>query len=151
MIAPAIVKAIMAVGVVGELVTLAVAQTTGVDRTVVIGAALTFGGLLIASVTQIILQQTSARNAMKAEEARAVREAERELREEMRAEKARELLEQAAVKTEQIHTLVNSKDDKQTRLIAELTAEVKELNRKALAKAEAAPAIGPLPPVDPSP
>jgi hypothetical protein len=46
-------------------------------------------------------------------------------------------------KTEQIHELVNSKDDAQSKIIKELTAKVEELHRAALAKAEASPAVPP--------
>ena len=45
------------------------------------------------------------------------------------------------VKVEEIHTLVNSKDDKQSRIIADLTEQIKQLNASALARAESSPAV----------
>lgn len=122
-IAPMIVKTAFVVGTAGEIIVLALAQTTTVDTTAVWVAAIGFGGLIGTSVLTFIGQRAAANDQ---------REANRELR---------AVASRSVEKIGEVHTLVNSRGEKQDKIIEELTAELRQKNAEALAKAEAAPPI----------
>lgn len=127
MIAPVMVKAGIAVGVVGELAAVAIAQATTVDTTAVWVAGIGFLGLIITSILTYVGQRAAAKEQ---------RDAARELRQSAALQVAR---------VEEIHTLVNNKSDVQAELIKEARVEVARLNALLLAKAEASPGVKPDP------
>lgn len=132
MIAPVIVKTAIAVGAIGEVATLVIAQATEtVDRTAVWLAGIGFAGLLVTSVLTLVLQRVAANDQRIAREEQ--RQDARELRDATLATKST---------IDKVEVLVNSKSDVKDATIKDLADQIKVLNASALAKAEAAPAIG---------